>query len=179
MKKILLLPLSLLIPLLGGYNAYTASVAEEMIRFHIIADSNSSYDQLVKMNLRNYILSELPDEFLDCRTKEEALDFLRQNTDKIQKLSVDFFDKIGYDKSVEVSITKEIFPRKSYYSFTLPQGNYHALKIKIGRGKGKNFFCIMFPQACICREMTDEVKKILDSKKIIYKFRISEIIKGD
>ena len=177
MKKILLLTFAVLLIALGISLSWFQSVSDEFVRFHIIADSNSPYDQLMKINLRNIILNELSEGLIKCSSKKETLDFLQNNLEKCQKLSLDFFEETEYDKKVSVQLSRELFPKKKYSAFTLPQGNYHALKITIGSGKGKNYFCVMFPQSCISSEMTGKVKKMLNSKKIIYKFKIPEIIK--
>lgn len=177
-KTITILSLAMLITV-GICIAYYQSVCDEIIRFHIIAHSNSPYDQLVKMNLRNVIINELSGGLSQCRTKEETAAFLSANTEKCKASATQYLNDIGYNLAVDVSFKKEMFPKKDYGVFILPKGTYSSLKITLGDGKGKNYFCVMFPQTCISKEMTGEVNKILRSKKIIYKFRISEIFKGE
>lgn len=171
MKK-LCLAFSVLMLLTACFTAYYQSVSNAFVRFHIIAESNSPYDQLVKINLRNTVLSSISDGLSRCEKKEEALAFLSENSQKIKNLSDDYLRSIGYDKTTEVALTKEYYPLKEYSDFTLPYGKYDSFKITIGSGKGKNFFCVMFPPVCVSEEMTQKVEDILNSKKIIYKFKL-------
>ena len=171
MKKIILTAFLFLIIVYAAAAAYLQSVSSEFVRFHIIAESDSPYDQLVKMELRDYIFKIYSPELSKFETKEETLDFLLNNQEALEQTSNDFLKSIGYNKSVSVLIAKDNFPKKDYGDFILPFGRYDALKIKIGNGNGKNFFCVMFPPACISKEMTEEVSDILNSRKIIYKFK--------
>ncbi len=171
MKKIyFILAVSILITAvcLANYQ----SVSKSFVRFHIIAESNSPYDQLVKINLRDHIFSAISEELASFDKKEQTLSYLFKNKEKIRKISDDYLKSIGYNQKTQVSLQKEYCPFKNYVGFSLPYGKYDSFKITIGEGKGKNFFCVLFPPVCVSSEMTGEVNKILDNKKIIYKFKL-------
>lgn len=172
MKKILFTAILILIFVYAVSSAYTQSVCGEFLRFHIIANSDSPYDQLVKINLRNRIFEIYSEELSLISSKDKMLEFISKNLTRIKNDADSYLKSINYDKTVEVSITRGYFPKKDYGSFSLPSGKYDAFKIKIGKGKGKNFFCVMFPTSCISKEMTDDIADKINSKKIIYKFKL-------
>ena len=171
MKKTLFTAILILIFIYAVSSAYTQSVCEEFVRFHITADSDSPYDQLVKMNLRNHIFEIYSRELSHIGSKEKMLEFISDNLTRIKNDADSYLKSINYDKTVEVAVTRGYFPKKDYGSFSLPFGKYDAFRIKIGSGKGKNFFCVMFPPSCVSKEMTEAVTDKLNSRKIIYKFK--------
>ena len=152
--------------------AYYQSASQSFVRFHITAESNSPYDQLVKIKLRDCILSAISEDLSSFKTKEQTLEYLFKNKDMIKKTADDYLKSINYNNETSVTLKKEYFPHKKYTGFSLPYGKYDALRITIGKGKGKNFFCVLFPAVCISTEMTGEVNKILGNKKIVYKFKL-------
>lgn len=148
------------------------SVSKSFVRFHIIAESNSPYDQVVKINLRDHIFSLIADRLSDFSKKQETLLFLKENKEYIENAANEYLKSIGYEKKAKATVVNEYCPYKNYNSFSLPYGKYDSFKITIGNGKGKNFFCVMFPPVCVSSEMTKEVNKILETKKITYKFKL-------
>ena len=166
--------------LLSLYTAYCQSVCSEFVRFRVIANSNSPYDQLVKIKLKDEILRLVCDEMIACETKDEARNILAEKSYFISRYADNFLKAINYDAKVSVAFSKHFCPKKKYEGFTMPAGEYECFEIKIGNGAGRNFFCVMFPPACVSREMTSEVCGKLNSRNIIYKFKIADILKkGD
>lgn len=165
--------------LVAGFILFTAlniahyqAVSESFVRFHIIAESNSPYDQLVKLRLRDYILSVFSDGLSASESKAQTLAYLSQNKQKIKEAADNYLREIGYNTKTHITLQKEYCPPKKYSGFSLPYGKYDSFKITIGEGKGKNFFCVLFPPVCVSSEMTGEVNEILENKKIIYKFKL-------
>ncbi len=172
MKKNFMLLTAILLVLISVFTAYSQAVTESFVRFHILADSNSAYDQLMKINLRNHILKIYEDDLKACNSKEETLKFLNDNLYNIEAQCNLYLKNTGCNKKTDVTLKKGFFPKKAYEGFTLPCGNYDSLKITVGSGKGKNFFCVMFPPACVSKEMTGKVNEILNGRKIIYKIKL-------
>ncbi len=171
MKKLFLLLAGFI--LLTAFNiAHYQAVSESFVRFHIIAESNSPYDQLVKLRLRDYILSVFSNELSASESKAQTLAFLSENKQKIKEAADKYLMEIEYGSQTEVTLQKEYCPPKKYAGFSLPFGKYDSFKITIGEGNGRNFFCVLFPPVCVSSEMTGEVDEILRSKKIIYKFKL-------
>lgn len=148
------------------------AVSESFVRFHVIAESNSPYDQLVKLRLRDHILSAVSNELSASESKEQTIAYLTENKQKIKEIADKYLSQIEYGSKTEVSLQKEYCPPKKYAGFSLPYGKYDSFKITIGEGRGKNFFCVLFPPVCVSSQMTAEVNEILDNKKIIYKFKL-------
>lgn len=155
--------------------AYYQSVCGEFVRFRVIANSDSPYDQLMKIKLKNEILDYLKDGLKACGTKEETIAFLNGQSENVKRKAEDFLKREGVGEAVSVSFSNHFCPAKKYSGFKLPEGNYDCFEIKIGGGRGKNFFCVMFPPACVCKEMTGSVAGKLNNKKIIYRFKIINI----
>ncbi len=160
--------------------AYSQSVCREFIRFRVIAESNSPYDQLIKTNLKNKILPMLYEGIKKSKTKEEAKEYLKSNSETVKSEAESFLKENGCESTVTVRLINRYYSKKKCSDFIAPAGKYDCFEIKIGEGKGKNYFCVMFPSAFVCGEMTDGAADKSNSEKIIYKFKITELFKrGD
>ena len=101
-----------------------------------------------------------------------AIIYFQKNRGRIKRLADNYLDSICCDAKTKISLQNGWFPRKDYGEFVLPKGKYDSFKIIIGNGKGKNFFCVMFPPACVSKEMTGRIKNITQKRKIIYKSKL-------
>lgn len=119
-----------------------------LLRFHVIADSDSPEDQSLKLKVRDCIIKEVGPKILNMRTKEEVLEFLSVNIEHIANIAERRVkeEDIQYGASAEVGLFT--FPVKSYGSVTLPAGRYEALRVVLGDGGGSNWWCVMFPPLC-------------------------------
>ncbi len=125
------------------------AVSREVLRFHIVAASDSAEDQQLKLKVRDGI-AELTDKlFKDALNKQEAIAIANENKEEICACAEEILRKQGCDDSVKVQIKNLYFPTKSYENVTFPAGNYDAIEITLGQGKGKNFWCVMFPALCV------------------------------
>ncbi len=124
-------------------------IRENILRLHVIAASDSEYDQEIKLQLRDELLIRGKEIFSQSRTKDEATKKLRDGISLIQKEADSFLEKEGYPYKASVSLEKSFFPTRSYDSFTLPAGFYDALRVTIGSGEGQNWWCVMFPALCL------------------------------
>lgn len=162
------------------------TLCNKFVRIHIIAHSNSPYDQHMKYVVRDELFRAYAASFSKLHSKDETLRFLCTNLSDIEELANRTLAANGYRSQVSATVTRGIFPQKNYGDFTLPAGNYDALKIVIGSGEGMNFFCVMFPPLCVSPGMdTDvkmndvltenEVKEISETKPVL-KFKLLEWI---
>ena len=172
MKKYLYIVFAMILISNAVCDATTASICSEFVRFHIVANSDSAYDQSIKLRLRDHILREIQGELLKCSDKSETLELLKKSQNKIRESADLYLAANGCDMKTRTYISNGHFPQKDYGDFILPEGNYDSFRIVIGEGKGKNFFCVMFPPACVSGEMTDNVNEILNKRKITYKFKL-------
>lgn len=142
-------------------------IRQSVLRLHIIAASDSVEDQEIKLKLRDELLTKGEEIFRGSKTKEEAEKKIRYGIPLLKKEADIFLKKNGYNKKASVTLTKSFFPTREYEHFTLPAGFYDALKVIIGEGDGKNWWCVMFPALCIPAAKGDcaDLDKILTEKE--------------
>ena len=131
---------------------------DKLIRFHVIANSDSDEDQNLKLKVRDAVINYLQPKLLESESIEESESIIKKEYDELDKISKNIISENGYDYDVKVGIDYSEFPTKQYSNVVLPAGEYKALKIIIGEGKGKNWWCVMFPPLCF----VDEEKGIID-----------------
>lgn len=170
------------------------SISSKLIRFHVIANSDSEEDQNLKLKVKDEVLKYLAPELEKCTTIEESRQLLRDNDNKVKAIAEKVIRENGYSYEVKSELSKENFPVKTYGPITLPQGNYEAYRILIGNAGGQNWWCVMFPPLCfiditkgeVAEEKTiEQMKEVLseeeleyvenDSENIQFKFKIVEI----
>lgn len=173
---ILTLTLSFFQPII----ATSEDISNKVLRLHILANSDSTEDQNLKLGLKNYFLENTSDLFLG-KTLEENIEIAKKNTLTLEKLCNKFITESGYDYETKVIVDKEYFDTRVYDDFTLPAGVYNSIKIVIGEGSGHNWWCIVFPSVCLysCSEsmsdyLTEEEMELI-SDGYTPKFKIIEI----
>ena len=140
------------------FESRCADLRANVLRLHILADSNSEYDQSMKLLLRDMIVSKSGELFADSSDKEEAMRSAERRLSELEELCADTLKEAGYTKTVSVSLGKSIFSTRTYGEYTLPAGEYDSLIVKIGSGEGKNWWCVLFPSICFpaASEVTEE-----------------------
>lgn len=133
------------------------SVSNKVLRLHIIANSDYEYDQSLKLKVRDRVLDYSSEIFKNVKDKRDAELAASGNIDTIKRVALDEIHNQGYDYPVNVELTNMYFTTRVYDTVTLPAGNYDALRISIGEGKGHNWWCVMFPQLCVGSSKKDEV----------------------
>ena len=123
-------------------------IAAKVVRFHVLANSDSEADQSLKLAVRDRILQEYGDVLQETESKEETLLKLENASQEICETALDEVQAQGYDYPVRVSLVREEFPRKQYDELVFPAGIYDALRIEIGEAKGQNWWCVLYPQMC-------------------------------
>lgn len=124
------------------------SIASKIIRFHVIANSDTQYDQDLKLKVRDSILAYISPKLKNSSSIEESRKILKENDKKILEISQNVVKSYGYNYGVRSTFCKTNFPIKTYGNITLPQGRYEAYRVIIGQGKGQNWWCVMFPPLC-------------------------------
>ncbi len=124
-------------------------ISNKVFRLHIIANSDSENDQELKLKVRDRILRDFGAEFSETKDLISAEKITKENLFLIENLAKDEILKNGYDYSVKVSMVRMKFNTRKYENITLPSGYYDALRITIGEGRGKNWWCVMFPPMCL------------------------------
>lgn len=122
---------------------------EELIRFHVVANSDSEEDQAIKLQVRDAVLASLQNDLSKIADVEEAKAYLQANLPKIQSVVNQALEAAGCDREAVVTLCREAFDTRYYDTFTLPAGVYEALRIVIGDGEGHNWWCVAFPSLCL------------------------------
>lgn len=125
------------------------SIADNVVRLHIIAASDSDKDQELKLKVRDAILTHIRDEYPDGATKEETAEYLKDNLDKIEQIAKAVLEENGCQDNVKARYGVFPFPTKGYEGVVLPAGMYEAVRVEIGEAKGRNWWCVMFPPLCV------------------------------
>ena len=132
-----------------GYSAMIQNgISAKVVRFHVLANSDSEADQRLKMQVRDRILQEYGDLLQNCEDKEESLLALEKAQQAICETAAEAVIAAGYDYPVSVSLVREEFPFKRYDDLIFPAGVYDALRVEIGRAEGQNWWCVLYPRMC-------------------------------
>ncbi len=191
--KILLSVVAIAISLYVAFSCtyFTASaegVKEDVVRLHILANSDSEIDQEVKLKVRDALLKTNASILSDSVTTENAKEHFEKSKEILLKAAKDTLKENGFDYNVKITLQKEYFETRTYGSLTFPAGQYTALKVILGEGEGKNWWCVMFPPLCVpaadgveANETTTDYltksgEKIVNGgEKYIVKFKLLEI----
>lgn len=123
-------------------------ISHKIIRFHVIANSDSDADQALKLKVKEAVVNYTSELLCNSKSINETEDLLSAHTTDIISIANSVITENGYDYPVTAEITDTYFPTKSYGSYTFPPGTYRAFQIKIGEAKGKNWWCVLYPPLC-------------------------------
>lgn len=131
-----------------GKTDKTLNFRDNLIRFHVVANSDSEKDQALKRKVRDLIVQRMTPELAKVKTVGEARVVVRARLDEIRSIAENEVRNHGERYPVKAMIGNYDFPVKSYGNLTLPAGNYEAVRVVIGRGQGANWWCVLFPPLC-------------------------------
>lgn len=123
-------------------------LADKVLRFHVLANSDSEVDQQLKYQVRDAVGCYLQKELGTADSREESEQIITGQLEQIQEVAEETVKEHGYSYSVRAELEETAFPVKSYGSFTFPSGTYEALRVVIGEGKGHNWWCVLYPNLC-------------------------------
>lgn len=122
---------------------------EDLIRLHVVGNSDSQQDQILKLKVRDAVTSSLQEGLADLGDVQQAKEYLQNNLRYIEEVASLVLREMGCEDSVKATLCLENFETRIYETFTLPAGVYQSLRIVIGNGEGKNWWCVVFPSFCI------------------------------
>lgn len=131
-----------------GNDLLQPSIASKILRFHVLANSDSNADQEVKEKVRDAVGVYLQPLLQDSESLEETKQIVTENMQQIITVAENTLQENGYTYPVCARITHTSFPEKSYGAYTFPKGEYEALQIVIGEGEGQNWWCVLYPNMC-------------------------------
>lgn len=160
--------------LVSSDNGSTGKVNDKLIRFHVIGNSDSEGDQSVKLHIRDEILQKYGPIISESNSRNESLQLISENLEGIEAIANSILKKEGKSYGAKAVLGDSIFPIKQYGNITLPPGEYTALKVVLGEGEGKNWWCVMFPPLCFIdvtrglttEETDEELRKVISSKDV-------------
>lgn len=123
-------------------------LADKVVRLHILANSDSEEDQALKLQVRDVVLTRAEELLRASDGRGEAEVMLREHLRELTQVAQTAVQEQGYGYSVRTELANTVFPTREYEDFSLPAGNYLALRVIIGEGGGKNWWCVVFPPLC-------------------------------
>lgn len=133
------------------------AISDKVLRFHVLANSDSEADQILKLAVRDAVGSYMQEKLADVENLEECELVVRQSLGEIEEAAAEIIAENGYDYDVTAELEHTSFPVKNYGSYTFPAGDYEALRIVIGEGNGHNWWCVMYPNMCFSDSMYEVV----------------------
>ena len=166
-------------------NAVSENLSNSVFRLHVIANSDTQEDQNLKYIVRDKLIEYMNTLNESNSSKEEVIKIAQDNLKNFKQIAENTIREQGYSYPVEVEIGNFEFPTKTYGDISFPAGYYDALRVKIGKAKGKNWWCVMFPPLCFVDVTTgivpdnskDDLKQNLSNEeyKIISNTESSDI----
>ena len=167
-----------------------AKIYDDTLRLHILANSDSEEDQELKLTIRDRLLSKYGDKLKACGDVGSAILGAKSMIPSMEEDAKAWILEQGYDYSVKITLTEEWYDTREYEDFTLPKGVYTSLRVIIGNGDGKNWWCVMYPPMCLelasedaptddgVINYSDEELKLINGGKYAVKFKILELLSG-
>ena len=152
-----------------------AKIYDDTIRLHILANSDRADDQELKLEVRDRLLKKYGEILSSSKSIYEAKSQAAELIESIERDALEWIKELGYDYSVKATLTEEWYDTRVYEDFTLPAGYYTSLRVIIGEGEGKNWWCVMYPP--LCTEIATE-KAPADDYLIDYSREEMILIKG-
>ena len=136
-------------------------LSDNLLRLHILANSDSEFDQDIKLKVRDFVIEEINSKNLSSKN------IVLKSIKEIEE-SVNFYlDSLGIEYNANVSYRKNMFPHKNYNTITMPSGEYEAIQVVLGNGYGKNWWCVAYPPLCFTESVVGQISdfglKKLDS----------------
>ena len=168
-----------------GFSADCKQVRSNVVRLHILADSDCDADQNVKLLVRDALLESGADIFSGTTTVSDASDALEKEKEKLIETAEKVLRENGFDYGVTITLEREYYTTRTYENYTLPAGEYLSLKVILGKGEGHNWWCVMFPPLCLPAASpstdidailgSDGAKLIQSNPKYEMRFKIVEV----
>lgn len=165
----------------GSGKKIQKGIANNVIRFHVIANSDMEQDQELKLAVKDKIVASVRGELKEANDLESARKILKSKLTKMEKIAEQEMKKRGYSYKANATFSSTYFPVKSYGDLTFPDGEYEAVRVNLGEAKGKNWWCVMYPTLCFVdstyQVVPEESKEVL--KKDLTRDEYQSLLKGE
>ncbi len=185
----LLLLLALVFSAATGLERQQQRISDSMIRLHVVAASDDPADQDIKLQVRDAVLSEARDLLQAAESRADAMDVLSNQLPALEQTANLTLKNLGVSDQAAVTLKRELFGTRYYDRFTLPGGYYETLRVTIGEGDGKNWWCVVYPQLCMSAatepdavpamgNLTPADAELLEDGEIRFRFRCLELLEN-
>ncbi len=127
----------------------SGEIRENVVRLHILAESDSEVDQNVKLKVRDALLEKNTELLSSKVTPENAEKYFEKSKDELEKCANEVLEENGFKYTAKITLGKEYYTTRTYEDLTFPAGTYTSVKVVLGDGEGKNWWCVMFPPLCV------------------------------
>lgn len=138
-------------------------ISPDILRFHVLANSNAQEDQKLKIRVKTFLLEELWNAGAD--SKEAFCEYIVEHHGELEHAAETYMGELGYDYGAEIRLAQSYFPAKAYGDIVLPTGVYDAVEVRLGNGRGRNWWCVLYPRLCFVDakhgELPEESKELL------------------
>ncbi|MCI7742027.1 MAG: stage II sporulation protein R [Clostridiales bacterium] len=156
------------------------NISSALVRLHVIADSDAAEEQEIKLEVRDAVLAYLTPVLEETESQQQARQIIRDNLEGIAQAA----GSAARGRQVSVTLSRESYPTREYEGFTLPAGRYESLRVILGRGQGKNWWCVVFPPLCLSAAESEKVQDVLNGEDLsivteeegyVLRFRLVEL----
>ena len=138
------------------------TISAALVRLHVIADSDAAEEQEIKLEVRDAVLAYLTPALENAENQQQARQIITENLEGIARAA----DSAAQGRQVSVTLSRESYPTREYEGFTLPAGRYESLRVILGEGEGKNWWCVVFPPLCLSAAESEEVQSVLKGEDL-------------
>ncbi len=170
MKKYILLGLIMLVFYIGTSHAMEKKlmIPDDSLRIRVIPNSNSDYDQEVKKKVKNKVQITMYNLLKESKTVTEAREIVENNLDIVDNEVKEILLTENYKDNYDINYGYNYFPEKTYKGVTYNEGYYESLVVKLGKGEGDNWWCVLYPPLCLIEEDDTEYKSLV--KEILNRY---------
>ena len=149
MKRLMILALIAGAFYLGSVYADKVELQSQVLRLHVVANSDNAEDQAVKLKVRDALIAELSPLLDQVDSKEEAQALIGDMLTRLEEVANEVLESSGFSQQAKVTLDRENFDTRVYDTFSLPAGIYDSLRVTTGEGEGQNWWCVVFPSLCV------------------------------
>lgn len=164
------------------------TLAEKVVRLHVVANSDAPEDQRVKLSVRDAVLALSQKLLAGAENASDAQEKLRAGLGAIEDAANAALEASGYGYTARAMLSQEEYPERAYEDFSLPAGEYCSLRVRLGQAQGKNWWCVVFPALCTSSDpsaaaadagLTDaQIGWIRPDGKTVVRFRLAEFFRN-
>ncbi len=149
LKTLLICQFLVILVIVGMLLADKHTLSSGILRLHVVANSNSEHDQLVKLQVRDAVIATLKEPLKEMQTSTDAKEYVENNLSKIEQAANAALRNANSTDRATVTLCREAFETRHYDTFSLPSGVYDSICVNIGKGEGVNWWCVVFPDFCM------------------------------